>query len=140
MALLPCSCDHWRASYDSPHPSPHNHSEHGVCRLRLSFSLLPFLGSESSGSVGSSTGSLSRSQPTHPVPALTKAGYPHNHSALPCPAAYPAVCASSTVVYEAGGRSAAPPANTANTSYYLLPLEATGIPPGSVLVNPHTGW
>uniref|UniRef100_A0A8C7RJF5 R3H domain-containing protein 1 n=1 Tax=Oncorhynchus mykiss TaxID=8022 RepID=A0A8C7RJF5_ONCMY len=95
-------------------------------------------GSESSGSVGSSTGSLSRSQPTHPVPALTKAGYPHNHSALPCPAAYPAVCASSTVVYEAGGRSAAPPANTANTSYYLLPLEATGIPPGSVLVNPHT--
>uniref|UniRef100_A0A8C7I268 R3H domain containing 1 n=1 Tax=Oncorhynchus kisutch TaxID=8019 RepID=A0A8C7I268_ONCKI len=96
-------------------------------------------GSESSSSVGSSTGSLSRSQPTHPVPALTKAGYPHNHSALPCPAAYPAVCASSTVVYEAGGRSAAPPANTTNTSYYLLPLEATGIPPGSVLVNPHTG-
>nr|XP_029517744.1 R3H domain-containing protein 1-like [Oncorhynchus nerka] len=96
-------------------------------------------GSESSGSVGSSTGSLSRAQQTHPVPALTKAGYPHNHSALPCPAAYPAVCASSTVVYEAGGRSAAPPANTANTSYYLLPLEATGIPPGSVLVNPHTG-
>uniref|UniRef100_A0A673XDZ7 R3H domain containing 1 n=1 Tax=Salmo trutta TaxID=8032 RepID=A0A673XDZ7_SALTR len=96
-------------------------------------------GSESSGSVGSSTGSLSRSQPTHPVPALTKAGYSHNHSALPCPAAYPAVCASSTVVYEAGGRSVAPPANTANTSYYLLPLEATGIPPGSVLVNPHTG-
>ncbi|XP_038870575.1 R3H domain-containing protein 1-like isoform X7 [Salvelinus namaycush] len=96
-------------------------------------------GSESSGSVGSSTGSLSRSQPTHPVPALTKAGYPHNHSALPCPAAYPAVCASSTVVYEAGGRSVAPPVNTANTSYYLLPLEATGIPPGSVLVNPHTG-
>uniref|UniRef100_A0A8C8FGV4 R3H domain containing 1 n=1 Tax=Oncorhynchus tshawytscha TaxID=74940 RepID=A0A8C8FGV4_ONCTS len=96
-------------------------------------------GSESSSSVGSSTGSLSRSQPTHPVPALTKAGYPHNHSALPCPAAYPAVCASSTVVYEAGGRSAAPPGNTANTSYYLLPLEATGIPPGSVLVNPHTG-
>uniref|UniRef100_A0A8C8FHT4 R3H domain containing 1 n=1 Tax=Oncorhynchus tshawytscha TaxID=74940 RepID=A0A8C8FHT4_ONCTS len=95
-------------------------------------------GSESSSSVGSSTGSLSRSQPTHPVPALTKAGYPHNHSALPCPAAYPAVCASSTVVYEAGGRSAAPPGNTANTSYYLLPLEATGIPPGSVLVNPHT--
>uniref|UniRef100_A0A4W5QQ38 R3H domain containing 1 n=1 Tax=Hucho hucho TaxID=62062 RepID=A0A4W5QQ38_9TELE len=96
-------------------------------------------GSESSGSVGSSTGSLSCSQPIHPVPALNKAGYPQNHSALPCPAAYPAVCASSALVYEAGGRSAAPPANTANTSYYLLPLEATGIPPGSVLVNPHTG-
>ncbi|KAK6315388.1 hypothetical protein J4Q44_G00149170 [Coregonus suidteri] len=96
-------------------------------------------GSESSGSVGSSTGSLSRSLPTHPIPALTKAGHPHNHAALPCPAAYPAVCASSTVFYEVGGRSAAPPANTANTSYYLLPLEATGIPPGSVLVNPHTG-
>ncbi|MEE6507447.1 hypothetical protein FKM82_023153 [Ascaphus truei] len=26
-----------------------------------------------------------------------------------------------------------------NTSYILLPLEATGIPPGSILLNPHTG-
>uniref|UniRef100_A0A4W5L7Q8 R3H domain containing 1 n=1 Tax=Hucho hucho TaxID=62062 RepID=A0A4W5L7Q8_9TELE len=98
---------------------------------------------ESSSSVGSSTGSLSRSQLPLTVPALTQAGHPHNHAAPPCPVAYPAICTSSTVTYEAGGRSGPvppPPANTANTSYYLLPLEATGIPPGSILVNPHTGW
>ncbi|XP_012993328.2 R3H domain-containing protein 1 isoform X3 [Esox lucius] len=100
-------------------------------------------GSESSGSVGSSTGSLSRSQPPLPVPALTQAGHPHHHAAPPCPVVYPAVCStSSTVSYEAAGRSCplpAPPTNTANASYYLLPLEATGIPAGSILVNPHTG-
>ncbi|XP_036397188.1 R3H domain-containing protein 1-like isoform X1 [Megalops cyprinoides] len=87
-------------------------------------------GSESSSSVGSSTGSLSRSQPPLPIPALTQ----------PChapPAAYPTVSTSSSVSYE-GGRSG-PAASTANASYYLLPLEATGIPPGSILVNPHTG-
>lgn len=32
-----------------------------------------------------------------------------------------------------------PPASTASASYYLLPLDAAGIPAGSVLVNPHTG-
>ncbi|KAF4108646.1 R3H domain-containing protein 1-like isoform X3 [Onychostoma macrolepis] len=65
-------------------------------------------GSDSCSSVGSSTGSLSRSQP------LTQ------------PTAFPAVS------YE-------PPASTASASYYLLPLDAAGIPAGSVLVNPHTG-
>uniref|UniRef100_A0A8C5FSW0 R3H domain containing 1 n=1 Tax=Gadus morhua TaxID=8049 RepID=A0A8C5FSW0_GADMO len=32
-----------------------------------------------------------------------------------------------------------PTSTTNTTSYYLLPLEAAGIPPGSILVNPHTG-
>uniref|UniRef100_UPI003AAD5776 R3H domain-containing protein 1-like n=1 Tax=Centroberyx gerrardi TaxID=166262 RepID=UPI003AAD5776 len=100
-------------------------------------------GSESSSSVGSSTGSLSRSQPPLPVPALTQAGH-----AAP-PVAYPVVCTSSSVSYEVGRSGPAlqppppppppPPTSTTNTSYYLLPLEATGIPPGSILVNPHTG-
>ncbi|XP_051998492.1 R3H domain-containing protein 1-like isoform X1 [Xyrauchen texanus] len=66
-------------------------------------------------SVGSSTGSLCRP----PVPVLT-------------PLSYPAVSTSSGVSYE-------PPVPAANASYYLLPLEAAGIPPGSVLLNPHTG-
>ncbi|XP_030642176.1 R3H domain-containing protein 1 [Chanos chanos] len=87
-------------------------------------------GSESSSSVGSSTGSLSRPLPPLPTLSLTQ-------SAHAAPLAYPAISASSTVSYEAG--RSGPPASTANTSYYLLPLEATGIPPGSVLVNPHTG-
>ncbi|XP_056127367.1 R3H domain-containing protein 1-like isoform X3 [Rhinichthys klamathensis goyatoka] len=76
-------------------------------------------GSDSCSSVGSSTGSLSRSQPPSAV-ALTQA------------MGYPPVSASSAVCYE-------PPASTANASYYLLPLEAAGIPAGSILVNPHTG-
>uniref|UniRef100_A0A673HER7 SUZ domain-containing protein n=1 Tax=Sinocyclocheilus rhinocerous TaxID=307959 RepID=A0A673HER7_9TELE len=71
-------------------------------------------GSDSCSSVGSSTGSLSRSQPPPAAAALTQ------------PMAFP------TVSYE-------PPASTASASYYLLPLEAAGIPAGSILVNPHTG-
>lgn len=31
-------------------------------------------------------------------------------------------------------------APAASSSFFLLPLEAAGIPPGSVLVNPQTGW
>ncbi|XP_064167694.1 R3H domain-containing protein 1 isoform X4 [Anguilla rostrata] len=94
-------------------------------------------GSESSSSVGSSTGSLSRSQLPLPAPALTQPGHG------PPAAAYPAASASSSAPYEGarGGPSpaAAAAAATANTSYYLLPLEVTGIPPGSILLNPHTG-
>ncbi|XP_051761268.1 R3H domain-containing protein 1-like isoform X6 [Ctenopharyngodon idella] len=77
-------------------------------------------GSDSCSSVGSSTGSLSRSQPPSAAAALSQS------------MAYPAVSASSGFSYE-------PPASTASPSYYLLPLEAAGIPAGSVLVNPHTG-
>ncbi|KAG9349119.1 hypothetical protein JZ751_029439 [Albula glossodonta] len=88
-------------------------------------------GSESSSSVGSSTGSLSRSQQPLPAPALTQPGQ------VTPPVAYPAVSTSCHVPYE--GVRTGPTASVANTSYYLLPLEATGIPPGSILVNPHTG-
>ncbi|KAJ8253278.1 hypothetical protein GJAV_G00211050 [Gymnothorax javanicus] len=87
-------------------------------------------GSESSSSVGSSTGSLSRSQPPLPIPALTQ-------PSLGPPAAYPSLSTSSSVPYE--GARGGPSVSTANTSYYLLPLEVAGIPPGSILVNPHTG-
>uniref|UniRef100_A0A674DSB6 R3H domain containing 1 n=1 Tax=Salmo trutta TaxID=8032 RepID=A0A674DSB6_SALTR len=73
-------------------------------------------GSESSNSVGSSTSSISRPQVLH-LP-------------LPVPAA----------LTQAAGPVGAPTQATANaTSYYFLPPEATGIPPGSILVNPHTG-
>ncbi|XP_058248236.1 R3H domain-containing protein 1-like isoform X2 [Hemibagrus wyckioides] len=96
-----------------------------------SASRLSKTGSDSSSSVGSSTGSLSRSLPPPPVaPSLIQPG----HAA---PLAYPTVSTSSSVSCE-GGRSGAP-TTAANTSYYLLPLEAAGIPPGSILLNPHTG-
>ncbi|KAG7280166.1 hypothetical protein CRUP_037750 [Coryphaenoides rupestris] len=128
-----------------------------------------YQGSDSSSSIGSSTGSLSRSQPPFPTPPLSQ---PAGHGAAPV--AYPLLCTSSAMSYEVGRSGAAaaaapPPApppplplpppppppplqppplqppplpstSTINTtSYYLLPLEAAGIPPGSILVNPHTG-
>uniref|UniRef100_A0A4X1U3D0 cAMP regulated phosphoprotein 21 n=1 Tax=Sus scrofa TaxID=9823 RepID=A0A4X1U3D0_PIG len=79
-------------------------------------------GSESSSSAGSS-GSLSRPHPplqTTPLVSGVAAGSPG--------------CVSYS---ENGmGGQVAP----SSTSYILLPLEAaTGIPPGSILLNPHTG-
>ncbi|KAK1797637.1 hypothetical protein P4O66_008000, partial [Electrophorus voltai] len=103
----------------------------GASRAHQGSSMQRNLGSDSSSSVGSSTGSLSRSQPPPaPGPALTQP-----RSAAPL--AYPAVSTSSSLSYE-GGRTGLP-ATAAHASYYLLPLEAAGIPPGSILVNPHTG-
>ncbi|NWS17051.1 ARP21 protein, partial [Pachyramphus minor] len=78
-------------------------------------------GSESSSSAGSS-GSLSRiHQPLQSaslVPGVT-------------------VSSSGSVSYPENGMNGqvAP----SNTSYIILPLEAAGIPPGSILLNPHTG-
>ncbi|XP_040404256.1 cAMP-regulated phosphoprotein 21 isoform X2 [Cygnus olor] len=78
-------------------------------------------GSESSSSAGSS-GSLSRiHQPLQSAPLV------------------PGVTASSsgTMSYTENGMSGQVAPN--NTSYIILPLEAAGIPPGSILLNPHTG-
>ncbi|KAM9647533.1 cAMP-regulated phosphoprotein 21 isoform X8 [Harpia harpyja] len=77
--------------------------------------------SESSSSAGSS-GSLTRI-----------------HQPLQSASLVPGVTASSSgsVSYPENGMSGqvAP----SNTSYIILPLEAAGIPPGSILLNPHTG-
>ncbi|XP_039571018.1 cAMP-regulated phosphoprotein 21 isoform X5 [Passer montanus] len=77
--------------------------------------------SESSSSAGSS-GSLSRI-----------------HQPLQSASLVPGVTANSSgsVSYPENGMSGqvAP----SNTSYIILPLEAAGIPPGSILLNPHTG-
>ncbi|XP_062353552.1 cAMP-regulated phosphoprotein 21 isoform X14 [Cinclus cinclus] len=77
--------------------------------------------SESSSSAGSS-GSLSRI-----------------HQPLQSASLIPRVTANSSgsVSYPENGMSGqvAP----SNTSYIILPLEAAGIPPGSILLNPHTG-
>uniref|UniRef100_A0A8C4SCI3 R3H domain containing 1 n=1 Tax=Erpetoichthys calabaricus TaxID=27687 RepID=A0A8C4SCI3_ERPCA len=91
---------------------------------------LSMTGSESSSSVGSSTGSLSRTQQPLPVTALSQP----THGA---PAVYPPVSTSNSVSFDGGMNGQV--SSTTSTSYYLLPLEATGIPPGSVLINPHTG-
>ncbi|NXY63391.1 R3HD1 protein, partial [Callaeas wilsoni] len=87
-------------------------------------------GSESSSSVGSSTGSLSHSQQPLPVPALSQ-------PSPGTPAVYPAVSSSNSLSFDGGMSGQVAPA--ASSSFFLLPLEAAGIPPGSVLVNPQTG-
>ncbi|XP_005383723.1 PREDICTED: cAMP-regulated phosphoprotein 21 isoform X3 [Chinchilla lanigera] len=78
--------------------------------------------SESSSSAGSS-GSLSRTHPplqSTPLVSGVAAGSP------------------GCVSYPENGMGGQVPSS--NTSYILLPLEAaTGIPPGSILLNPHTG-
>lgn len=94
------------------------------------FFITPPLGSESSGSVGSSTGSLSHIQQPLPGTALSQS----SHGA---PVIYPTVSTHSSLSFDGGlnGQVASP-----STSFFLLPLEAAGIPPGSILINPQTGW
>ncbi|XP_048367007.1 cAMP-regulated phosphoprotein 21 isoform X2 [Sphaerodactylus townsendi] len=78
-------------------------------------------GSESSSSAGSS-GSLSRThQPLQSAPVVPGVTAP----------------SSSSLSYTENGMNGQVIPN--NTSYIILPLEAAGIPPGSILLNPHTG-
>ncbi|XP_048367002.1 cAMP-regulated phosphoprotein 21 isoform X1 [Sphaerodactylus townsendi] len=77
--------------------------------------------SESSSSAGSS-GSLSRThQPLQSAPVVPGVTAP----------------SSSSLSYTENGMNGQVIPN--NTSYIILPLEAAGIPPGSILLNPHTG-
>ncbi|XP_078259530.1 R3H domain-containing protein 1 isoform X2 [Rhinoraja longicauda] len=85
-------------------------------------------GSESSSSVGSSTGSLSRTHQPLPVTAMSQ-----THGV---PAVYSAVNTSNSLTFDGGMSGQVIPTST---SIFLLPLEAAGIPPGSILVNPQTG-
>ncbi|KAJ6665432.1 hypothetical protein lerEdw1_003272 [Lerista edwardsae] len=86
-------------------------------------------GSESSSSVGSSTGSLSHTQQPLPVTALSQPS--HGTSAV-----YPTVSTSSSLSFDGGLSGQVAPSSS---SFFLLPLEAAGIPPGSILINPQTG-
>ncbi|XP_047007627.1 R3H domain-containing protein 1 isoform X5 [Ictalurus punctatus] len=88
-------------------------------------------GSDSCSSVGSSTGSLSRPALSLPV------------QAVPAPPRHVAACTvdpgpPSSAANAATRADTNTSANT-NTSYYLLPLEASGIPAGSVLLHSQTG-
>ncbi|XP_019111066.1 R3H domain-containing protein 1 isoform X5 [Larimichthys crocea] len=91
-------------------------------------------GSESCSSVGSSSSSLSRPQLPLPVSATSWSNIPS------APLSHPATDARGSghpdMIKSVPSQ---PPSATDATNYYVLPLEASGIPPGSVLVNPHTG-
>ncbi|XP_041822170.1 R3H domain-containing protein 1 isoform X2 [Chelmon rostratus] len=91
-------------------------------------------GSESCSSVGSSSSSLSRPQLPLPVSASSWSNIPS--TPLIHPAADTRGSGHPEMIKSVPSQ---PPSATDATNYYVLPLEASGIPPGSVLVNPHTG-
>lgn len=91
-------------------------------------------GSESCSSVGSSSSSLSR--PQLPLPASASSWSNVPSAPLIHPAADTRGSGHPEMIKSVPSQ---PPSATDATNYYVLPLEASGIPPGSVLVNPHTG-
>nr|XP_057907733.1 R3H domain-containing protein 1-like isoform X7 [Doryrhamphus excisus] len=91
-------------------------------------------GSESCSSVGSSSSSLSRPHRPFTVPASSRPKIPG------APLIYPAADTKGSTLSSMIRRAPLKPTpSTDATNYYVLSLEASGIPPGSVLVNPHTG-
>ncbi|XP_043078317.1 R3H domain-containing protein 1 isoform X4 [Puntigrus tetrazona] len=83
--------------------------------------------SDSSSSVGSSSGSLSRpTQLPLPGPVLSHSG----RGFTVAPAAPPPAPAA---------QSATNANINTNPSFYIVPLDSSAIPPGSVLLNPQTG-
>ncbi|XP_014890337.1 R3H domain-containing protein 1-like isoform X7 [Poecilia latipinna] len=92
-------------------------------------------GSESCSSVGSSSSSLSRPHLPLQIPAASRSVVPGNplpHRAVDARVpGHPEASKSgpSQLLASAGDTS----------GYYMLPLDAAGIPPGSILINPHTG-
>ncbi|XP_059425264.1 R3H domain-containing protein 1-like isoform X2 [Carassius carassius] len=81
--------------------------------------------SDSSSSVGSSSGSLPRpAQLPLPAPVLSQPGRGFTAAPLPAPASQSATTNTNI--------------NT-NASFYIVPLDSSAIPPGSVLLNPQTG-
>lgn len=91
--------------------------------------LRPPSGSDSSSSVGSSSGSLSR-------PAQLSLPGPVRPFTMAPAAPHP----SAPIVGSAASQSSTTNSNiNANASFYIVPLDASAIPPGSVLLNPQTG-
>ncbi|KAK5600338.1 hypothetical protein CRENBAI_026815 [Crenichthys baileyi] len=92
-------------------------------------------GSESCSSVGSSSSSLSRPHLPLPVSASSRSIVPSTplfHRAVDTRGPGNPEAVKSTP-------SQLLPSASNATNYYMLPLETSGIPPGSVLINPYTG-
>ncbi|XP_043965912.1 R3H domain-containing protein 1-like isoform X10 [Gambusia affinis] len=92
-------------------------------------------GSESCSSVGSSSSSLSRPHLPLQIPSASRSVVPGN------PVPLRAVDARVPGHPEASksGPSQLLPSAADASGYYMLPLDVAGIPPGSILINPHTG-
>lgn len=94
-------------------------------------------GSDSSSSVGSSSGSLPRpAQLSLPAPVLPQ---PSRGVTLAPAAALPAPPVGGNATTPAAQSSTTNSNINANASFYIVPLDTSAIPPGSVLLNPQTG-
>lgn len=100
----------------------------------FSFHLFFPSGSESCSSVGSSSSSLSRPQLALPVSGSSWSNISSAH--LIHPAADTRGSAPPEMIKSVPSQ---PPSAADTTNYFVLPLDASGIPPGSILVSPHTG-
>lgn len=98
------------------------------------FTPFVFSGSESCSSVGSSSSSLSRPQLALPVSGSSWSNISSAH--LIQPAADTRGSAPPEMIKSVPSQ---PPSAADTTGFFVLPLDASGIPPGSVLVSPHTG-
>ncbi|XP_053323364.1 cAMP-regulated phosphoprotein 21 isoform X3 [Spea bombifrons] len=91
---------------------------------------------DSSGSSNRSTGKLSKAGSSESSSSDGSSGsLSRTHQPLQNSPIVPGTSVSTTGSISFPENGVAP----SNTSYILLPLEATGIPPGSILLNPHTG-
>ncbi|XP_057182291.1 R3H domain-containing protein 1 isoform X3 [Triplophysa rosa] len=93
--------------------------------------------SDSSSSVGSSSGSLPRpAQLSLPAPVLPQ---PSRGLTMAPAAALPAPPIGGNATTPAAQSSSTNSNINANASFYIVPLDTSAIPPGSVLLNPQTG-
>lgn len=108
-----------------------------ICQLKTLSLFTPPSGSDSSSSVGSSSGSLSRPvQLPLPAPVLPQPG--RGFTVAPV-ASLPAAPIGGSAPAPASQSATANSNINTNASFYIVPLDTTAIPPGSVLLNPQTG-
>ncbi|XP_029796328.1 cAMP-regulated phosphoprotein 21 isoform X11 [Suricata suricatta] len=130
--------DHQRA-WSSTDSESSNRNLKPAMTKTASFGGITVLTRGDSTSSTRSTGKLSKAGSESNSSTGSSGSLPRTHAPLQSAPLAPAVSAGSPgcVAYpeNGAGGQAAP-----STSYILLPLEAaTGIPPGSILLNPHTG-
>ncbi|XP_077368613.1 R3H domain-containing protein 1-like isoform X2 [Festucalex cinctus] len=89
--------------------------------------------SESCSSIGSSSSSLSR--PHRPFPMSVSL----RPKIVGTPLIHPAADTKGSALADMSKSVLSQPLPSDATNYYAMSLEASGIPPGSILVNPHTG-
>ncbi|XP_070247853.1 cAMP-regulated phosphoprotein 21 isoform X3 [Myotis yumanensis] len=132
-------CDHQRA-WSSTDSESSNRNLKPAMTKTASFGGITVLTRGDSTSSTRSTGKLSKAGSESSSSAGSSGSLSRTHPPLQSTPLVPGVAATSPgcVPYPESGMGGQ--VGPGSTSYILLPLEAaTGIPPGSILLNPHTG-